>query len=86
MRDVRDFEPAGALFAGRAGLDVIAVLAPDALRALRPGGTFLMEIGAGQADAVTARLTAAGFIAITTHRDLAGLPRVVEAVRPSASL
>jgi release factor glutamine methyltransferase len=86
MRDVRDFEPAGALFAGSAGLDVIDVLAPDALRALRPGGTLLMEIGAGQADAVTARLNGVGFTAITTHRDLAGLTRVVEALRPSASL
>lgn len=86
MRDVRDFEPASALFAGAQGLDVIDRLVPDAFRALRPGGTLLIEVGAGQSDAVTARLAAEGFTAVATHADLSGIPRVVEGTRPRASV
>lgn len=86
MRDVRDFEPAAALFGGEEGLDVIADLLPDAFRALRAGGTLLVEIGSGQAEAVTARFAAAGFEAVTAHRDLADIPRVIEGVRPQTSV
>ncbi|MCC7042453.1 MAG: peptide chain release factor N(5)-glutamine methyltransferase [Acidobacteria bacterium] len=86
MRDIRDFEPAPALFAGARGLDVIDRLVPDAFRALRPGGTLLLEIGAGQSDAVAARLAAVGFTALATHADLSGIPRVVEGTRPPASV
>lgn len=86
MRDVRDFEPGAALFGGEEGLDVIADLVPDAFRALRSGGTLLVEIGAGQAKAVTARFVAAGFERVTTYRDLADIPRAVEGVRPPTSV
>lgn len=80
-RDVRDYEPALALFGGDDGLDVIRRLIPDARRALRPGGALIMEIGMGQFDAVAADLDTAGFTAVTPHRDLAGIIRVVEAER-----
>jgi release factor glutamine methyltransferase len=86
MRDVRDFEPATALFAGATGLDVIDRLVPDAFRALRPGGALVMEIGAGQSEAVAARLEGAGFTAVTTYADLAGIARVIEGTRPPASV
>lgn len=86
MRDVRDFEPASALFAGDDGLAVIAALVPDAHRALRPGGVLLMEIGAGQDEAAAACVAGAGFMTVTTYRDLAGIPRVIEGVRPPASV
>jgi release factor glutamine methyltransferase len=86
MRDVRDFEPASALFAGDDGLAVIAALVPDAYRALKPGGVLLMEIGAGQDEAAAACVAGVGFMTVRTHRDLAGIPRVVEGVRPPASV
>lgn len=86
MRDVRDFEPAGALFAGDDGLNVIAELVPDAFEALRPGGTLLIEMGKGQSEAVISLFVAAGFEAVTAHRDLAGIPRVIEGLRPPASV
>jgi release factor glutamine methyltransferase len=75
--DVRDYEPATALFAGPDGLDVIRPLAPAASRALRPGGALIMEIGAGQWPAVDDILRRAGFQNVAVHADLAGIPRVV---------
>ena len=86
MRDVRDFEPASALFAGEDGLDVIRALIPEARRALRAGGVLALEIGSGQADAVAALMAEAGFSAIRATRDLAGIPRTVEGVRLPASV
>jgi release factor glutamine methyltransferase len=86
MRDVRDFEPAAALFGGHDGLAIIAALVPDAFRALEPGGTLLMEIGAVQAASVHRLCEHAGFVAVRFHRDLAGIERVVEAHKPDASV
>ncbi len=79
--DVRDHEPTTALFAGADGLDVIRRLIPEAARVLRPGGALLMEIGFGQADAVTRLLCDAGFGAPQCHPDLQGIPRVIAAER-----
>jgi release factor glutamine methyltransferase len=78
-RDVREFEPAAALFGGPDGLDVIRALLPAAQRALRPGGWLVMEIGSDQAESA-ARLTAtAGLTLERVARDLDGHPRVVTA-------
>lgn len=74
---VRDHEPAGALFAGPEGLDDYAILIPQLPALLIPDGIALVEIGATQADAVTAIARASG-LAATLHRDLAGRPRVLE--------
>ena len=79
--DVRDYEPAAALFAGEDGLDVIRALAPFAAARLRPGGTLLMEIGAGQADAVQEIFRASLLQPAELVRDLQGIPRVVRARR-----
>ena len=73
---VRAHEPAGALFAGAEGLDDYRVLIPQLPALLAPAGVALVEIGATQAEAVTAIAQAAGFTA-TLHRDLAGRPRVL---------
>jgi release factor glutamine methyltransferase len=80
--DVRDYEPAGALFAGDDGLDVIRELLPAAERALTPGGWLIMEIGAGQADEVTTLAASAKLELVRVAPDLAGIPRVVVARRP----
>jgi len=73
---VRDHEPAAALFAGTDGLDDYRVLIPQIPALLAPGGMALVEIGATQAEAVTALAAAVGLTA-TLHRDLRGLPRVL---------
>jgi release factor glutamine methyltransferase len=79
--EVRDHEPALALFAGPDGLDIYRRLIPAAQAALVPGGHLLLEIGYGQSAAVTALLSAAGFQSIQAHPDLQGIPRVLCATR-----
>lgn len=74
---VRAHEPAGALFAGPEGLDAYRVLIPQLPGLLAPGGTALIEIGAAQAQAVSAIAAAAGMES-RLHRDLGGRPRVLE--------
>lgn len=75
-RSVRDFEPEGALFAGRDGLDDYHTLVPHLPALLAPGGVAVLEIGATQAGAVTAIAAGSGFSAVL-HRDLAGRPRAL---------
>lgn len=72
--DVRDHEPASALFAGADGLDAYRALVPQLPGLLNPGGLTVLEIGAGQTAAVTALAEAAGFTA-SLRRDLAGHDR-----------
>ncbi len=81
-RNVRDFEPHVALFAGENGLAVIRALAADAGRWLRPGGHLLMEVAYDQAPAVRDLLAGRDWQAIVTYRDPAGHERVVHARRP----
>lgn len=73
---VRDHEPHTALFAGPEGLDDYRVLIPQLVKLLASGGIAIFEIGAGQAEAVTALAEAAGFTA-DLRRDLAGRPRAL---------
>ncbi|TFI58223.1 peptide chain release factor N(5)-glutamine methyltransferase [Sphingomonas parva] len=70
-RDVREWEPHGALFAGRDGLDDYRRLATMIAPLLRPGGVACIELGAGQAGAVAPLFTARGLNA-ATRADLAG--------------
>jgi release factor glutamine methyltransferase len=76
--EVRDYEPAAALFAGPAGLDVIRQLVPSAAAALRPGGWLVMEMGYGQAEAVRRLLEQTGlFSDVRFASDLQSIPRVI---------
>ncbi len=78
--EVRDHEPREALFGGEDGLRDIRAIAQAATTALKPGGVLVMEIGFGQARAVTAVLTAVGLGGeVTIRRDLQGIPRVAVA-------
>lgn len=76
-RDVRDYDPTGALFAGPDGLDAYRIIVPHAAQRLRGGGHLVVEIGAGQAMAVTTLLGEAGFTSIRVDQDLAGADRLV---------
>jgi release factor glutamine methyltransferase len=69
------FEPVGALLAGETGFEVYDRLIPAAAAT---GAAFAaFEVGEGQAEAVAERLAAAGFTAVETIADLAGIDRVV---------
>jgi len=73
-RDVADFEPHAALYAGADGLDAYRALAPQLGRLLAPGGIVCAEIGAGQEKAVRDLMALEGF-AISSRRDLQGIVR-----------
>lgn len=76
--EVRNHEPALALFAGPDGLDVIRALVREAARRLTPEGWLLMEIGAGQADAASAIVAEHARLAVERVRDdLQGIPRIL---------
>jgi release factor glutamine methyltransferase len=72
--DVRDYEPAEALFAGAEGLDDYRRIIPTLGALLAAGGCAVFEIGATQAQAVGAIADAAG-LSWSLHRDLGGLDR-----------
>ena len=82
--EVREYEPALALFAGDDGLDIYRRLAPAAHAALAPGGFLALEIGCGQEADIKALLAASGFQSIEAFPDLQGIPRVLCAVRGRA--
>ncbi|BDI59587.1 release factor glutamine methyltransferase [Qipengyuania nanhaisediminis] len=74
--DVRDHEPASALFAGPEGLDDYRVLVPQLRDLLNDGGVAILEIGAAQGDAVSEVAKNCGFSA-EIRPDLAKRPRAV---------
>jgi release factor glutamine methyltransferase len=73
---VRDYEPAGALYAGPDGLDDYRVLVPQLPALLQPAGLAVLEIGATQADAVGRIARSAGFRS-ELRRDLGGRARAL---------
>jgi release factor glutamine methyltransferase len=79
--EVRDHEPALALFAGEDGFSIYRRLIPQAFDALVPGGFILLEIGYEQQATVQALLADAGFVDIEFTADLQGIPRVAAARR-----
>jgi release factor glutamine methyltransferase len=70
------YEPAGALSSGGDGLAAVRAIVAAAPAYLAPGATLALEHGHNQAGAVQALLGDAGFAAIVSARDLAGIPRV----------
>ena len=78
--EVRDWEPAQALFAGEDGLGLYPRLILEAHRVLKPGGLFVAEMGLNQRDALLAMLNF-GWDQVHTIADLAGIPRVISARR-----
>lgn len=58
--DVRDYEPASALFAGADGLDVVRSLVSGGPSRLEAGGLLALEIGETQAEAVCELVRAEG--------------------------
>jgi len=81
-RDVKNFEPREALLAGPKGTEVIERLILQAAERLRPGGHLLIEISPMIHQAVQALLTSGtAWQPGPTVKDLARLPRVVQARR-----
>ncbi len=76
--EVREWEPALALFAGPGGLRVIEELVVGAPAVLRPGGLLALEVGLGQTEAVAELIRETGsFHEPRVRRDLTGRDRIV---------
>ncbi len=79
--EVRDHDPAVALFGGADGLDVVRQVARTAARLCRADGSVVIEHGEYQGPAVAGILQDAGFRDPVTHRDLTRRPRTTVAVQ-----
>ena len=77
QREVRDWEPHVALFAGETGFEIYRRIVADAPRVLRPGGWLVLELGFGSCDTVSGLLN--GWKDLRIEPDLAGIPRVIAA-------
>ncbi len=78
-------EPALALDGGPDGMDLVRRLLAGLPDVLLPGGGAYLEMGADQADLMTAEVgRLPGPWTVELHRDLAGLPRIAE-IRRSTS-
>lgn len=80
--EVRLYDPAMALYGGEDGLDIVRVLSVRGAELLRPGGLLVIEHGELQGEAIRDILTAAGWRAAATHRDLTLRDRATTALRP----
>ena len=78
QREVRDFEPEVALYAGPNGNEIYQRLIIEAVRVLRPGGWLVFELGYRSLDAVRAMLDQR-WSEVSAGPDLAGIPRALSA-------
>jgi len=81
--EVRLFDPAGALDGGEDGLAGYRAIASDMHRVLSPNGFVVVELGAGQCDAVMTLFAASGLTALEVRPDLAGIARALTGCRAS---
>lgn len=79
--EVRLHDPEIALYGGPDGLDVVRAVSTSARRLLRPGGILVLEHGELQGADIRALLTADGWSAPATTRDLLGRDRATTVLR-----
>ena len=85
-REIKAFEPSGALLGGGDGLDLIRPLILQAPRYVMAGGWLLLEVGDRQAPPVAALIAETGaYDRIETVKDFNGIERVVRARRREAA-
>jgi len=80
-REVRDHEPAAALFAGEEGYELYADLIAQSAAHLEPAGILVLELGHNSLPAVQPLLDAKDWTNVGVTNDLAGIPRVLAAER-----
>ncbi len=78
--EVRDYEPAMALFAGPDGIEIHRRIVSAAPLFLKSNGALVMEMGIGQAEALARMIRESGeYAAPGVLKDLAGIERVIKA-------
>jgi release factor glutamine methyltransferase len=80
-REVREHEPEVALYGGENGYELYAVLIAQAAQHLKPGGILVLELGHDSLPAVEPLLDSANWANLGVTNDLAGIPRVIAAVK-----
>jgi release factor glutamine methyltransferase len=80
-REVRDHEPAIALFGGDEGYELYADLITQSAAHLTPGGILVLELGHDSLPAVQPLLDSPTWTNVGFSNDLAGIPRVLSAER-----
>jgi release factor glutamine methyltransferase len=78
-REVREHEPAVALFGGEEGYELYADLIAQSLAHLRPGGILVLELGHNSLAAVQPLFDSPNWTNVGVTNDLAGIPRVLSA-------
>ncbi len=86
MPEVARYEPRRALDGGADGLDAYRCIIAALPRLLAPDGVAVLELGAGQADAVAGLARRAGLVPLAPRADLAGIARaLILATNPPAA-
>ncbi|MDP9338852.1 MAG: peptide chain release factor N(5)-glutamine methyltransferase [Acidobacteriota bacterium] len=80
-REVREHEPAIALYGGEEGYELYGDLIALAAQHLKPGGVFVAELGHDSLLAVRPLLNSSEWTAVGVTNDLASIPRVIAAER-----
>ena len=79
--EVRNHEPAVALFGGEEGYELYANLITQSALHLKPGGLLVLELGHDSLPAVQPLLDIPAWANVGVTNDLAGIPRVLSAER-----
>jgi release factor glutamine methyltransferase len=80
-REVRDHEPAAALFGGEEGYELYGDLITQTAQHLKPGGILVVELGHNSLPAVQPLLDTPDWTNVGVTNDLAGISRVIAAAR-----
>jgi release factor glutamine methyltransferase len=84
-REVRDYEPAVALFGGEDGWRDIRALLREAAEALTPAGVMLMELGYGQSEQLAQEIARVPSLRLDgIAPDLQGIPRLARIRRANS--
>jgi len=82
--EVRDHEPAHALYGGEEGYELYGLLVPEAARHLKPTGLLVLELGHDSLPAVRPLFESPEWKNLLVTNDLAAIPRVLSAERTPA--
>jgi len=82
--EVREHEPASALYGGEEGYELYGPLILQAASHLKSGGLLVLELGHDSLPAVRTLLESPHWTNVHVTNDLAGIPRVLSSERTSA--